>query len=136
MDPADTMDASSPTSPAWVTLAHYTPLRYDKMFKKKPTIKPLAPLRSSDRRKLADLIIKEYNLESSTNGESSAQQTPEEKTEAVNARTSLRSSLLPDNIQTARFTTTHGPDLKQTSGWVWDRCGCRMLCDDMLGSAQ
>ncbi|KAK5172662.1 uncharacterized protein LTR77_002782 [Saxophila tyrrhenica] len=87
------------------------------MFKKKPTIKPLAPLRSSDRRKLADQIIKDYNLEDTNSPE--AEQTPEQKTEAVNAHTSLRNSLLPDNTQSARFTTTQGPDLKQASGTVY-----------------
>ncbi|GAB7365428.1 hypothetical protein MBLNU230_g6505t1 [Neophaeotheca triangularis] len=85
------------------------------MFKKKPTIKPAAPLRSSDRRKLADRIIQEYQLkDSAPDG-----QTPEEKAESTNAHTQLRNSLLPDNIQSARFTTTHGPELKQVSGTVY-----------------
>lgn len=85
------------------------------MFKKKPTIKPAAPLRSSDRRKLADQIIQDYQLK----GPLPECQTPEEKAEATNAHTQLRNSLLPDNIQSARFTTTHGPDLKQVSGTVY-----------------
>jgi translation initiation factor 2D len=89
------------------------------MFKKKPTIKPLAPLRSSDRRKLADQIIKDYKLESSANSGESTEQTLEQKAEATNAHTTLRNSLLPDNTQSARFTTTQGPDLKQTSGTVY-----------------
>ena len=85
------------------------------MFKKKPSIKPLAPLRSSDRRKLADQIIKEYGLGTDTTDS----QTPEQKAEATAAHTNLRNSLLPDNAQSARFTTTQGPDLEQASGTVY-----------------
>jgi translation initiation factor 2D len=85
------------------------------MFKKKPQIKPAAPLRSSDRRKLADQIIQEYQLELPQADNESAEQ----KAEATAARSSLRNSLLPDNVQSARFTTTHGPDLKHASGSVY-----------------
>jgi translation initiation factor 2D len=85
------------------------------MFKKKPQIKPAAPLRSSDRRKLADQIIQEYNLDLPQADDESAEQ----KAEATAARSSLRNSLLPDNVQSARFTTTHGPDLKHASGSVY-----------------
>lgn len=85
------------------------------MFKKKPQIKPAAPLRSSDRRKLADQIIDDYKLEQPEPKES----TPEQKADATTARTTLRNSLLPDNLQSARFTTTHGPELKQASGAVY-----------------
>ena len=88
------------------------------MFKKAPTIKTLSPLRSSDRRRLADQIIKEY-LQQPTPSEAGSTQTPEERAEAQKAHTALRSSLLPDNTQAARFTTTHGPDLKQVSGTVY-----------------
>ncbi len=86
------------------------------MFKKKPTIKPLAPLRSSDRRKLADQIITTYELEPPTNAQD---QTPEQKAEVTNAHTALRNSLLPDSTQSARFTTTLGPDLALASGTVY-----------------
>jgi translation initiation factor 2D len=85
------------------------------MFKKKPQIKPAAPLRSSDRRKLADQIIVDYHL----NAPQPAEPAPEQKTEAATAHTALRNSLLPDNVQAARFTTTHGPDLKKVSGTVY-----------------
>lgn len=88
------------------------------MFKKKPTIKPLAPLRSSDRRKLADQIINDFGLESQDEV-GRDEQTPEQKAEATAARTSLRNSLLPDNSQSARFSTTHGPELKQLNGTVY-----------------
>lgn len=87
------------------------------MFKKKPTIKPLSPLRSSDRRKTADQIIQEFGLDSSISP--ADDQTPEQKAEATAARTTLRNSLLPDNTQSARFTTTHGPELKPASGTVY-----------------
>ena len=42
--------------------------------------------------------------------------TTEEKAAATTELSSLRNALLPDNVQSARFTTTHGPDLKQISG--------------------
>nr|OQO31527.1 hypothetical protein B0A51_01294 [Rachicladosporium sp. CCFEE 5018] len=86
------------------------------MFKKKPTIKPLSPLRSSDRRKLADQIIADFDLAPPSADDSDS---AEKKAEATAARTSLRSSLLPDNVQSARFTTTHGPELKQISGTIY-----------------
>ncbi|KAK4542703.1 hypothetical protein LTR36_006275 [Oleoguttula mirabilis] len=85
------------------------------MFRKKPQIKPAAPLRSSDRRKLADQIIDDYQLETATPNDA----TPEQKAGVTTAHTSLRSSLLPDNLQSARFTTTHGPELKKASGTVY-----------------
>ena len=86
------------------------------MFKKKPQIKPSAPLRSSDRRKLADQIIADYQLDPiALTDDNDAEQ----KAEATAARTALRSALLPDNVQTAKFTTTHGPDLKKASGNVY-----------------
>ena len=31
----------------------------------------------------------------------------------------LRNSLLPEGCQTAKFTTTHGPNLKEVSGTVY-----------------
>ncbi|TDZ28914.1 Translation machinery-associated protein 64 [Colletotrichum spinosum] len=85
------------------------------MFKKKPTVKSLSPLRSSDRRKLADQVIRDYGLDSKL-APTTDDQTPEQKAEALAAQTTLRKSLFPDNLQSARFTTTHGPDLKPTSG--------------------
>ena len=85
------------------------------MFKKKPQIKPLAPIRSSDRRKTADSIIATYGLKVPLAEDASA----EDKATATSEQTSLRNSLLPDNIQSARFTTTHGPDLKKVSGTVY-----------------
>ncbi|KIV98735.1 uncharacterized protein PV09_09518 [Verruconis gallopava] len=86
------------------------------MFKKKPNIKPLAPLRSSDRRRTADQIIKDLALPLPSED---AAASPEDKAAAAQARIDLRNALLPDNALSARFTTTHGPDLKQVSGTVY-----------------
>lgn len=103
------------------------------MFKKKPTIKPLAPLRSSDRRKTADAIIADYALELPQTQDAST----EEKAAATASHTSLRNGLLPDNIQTARFITTHGPELKQASGTLYvgslDGEGARVLWFEIEG---
>lgn len=85
------------------------------MFKKKPTVKPLAPLRSSDRRKTADSIIAEYGLQPKAQDDTNL----DDKAAATAETTALRNALLPDGVQTARFTTTHGPDLKQVSGTVY-----------------
>ncbi|KAI4167703.1 MAG: hypothetical protein LQ343_006983, partial [Gyalolechia ehrenbergii] len=80
-------------------------------------IKALAPLRSSDRRKIADQIIAEYGIEVPTQG-------PGEGPENGNGTSSIgvgaiRNSLLPENSLSARFTTTAGKDLKQVSGTVY-----------------
>ncbi|KAJ5180681.1 hypothetical protein N7492_003891 [Penicillium capsulatum] len=84
------------------------------MFKKKPTIKNLAPLRSSDRRKLADQIIRDYQI-----SVPSAEPNPEAAGPAASSLTSIRNSLLPENALTARFTTTAGPDLREVQGIVY-----------------
>ncbi|KAL9081408.1 MAG: hypothetical protein Q9157_000127 [Trypethelium eluteriae] len=78
-------------------------------------VKPLAPLRSSDRRHIADQIIKDLSLESSAVQDASV----EDKATAVAEHSSLRNSLLPENAQSARFSTTHGPDLKKISGTIY-----------------
>ncbi|XP_014561979.1 hypothetical protein COCVIDRAFT_33231 [Bipolaris victoriae FI3] len=75
------------------------------MFKKKPNIKPLAPLKSSDRRRTADQIIADFAID-----------TP---TDDAAALTALRRSILPDNAQSARFTTTAGPDLSTVTGTLY-----------------
>ncbi|KAF2128958.1 RNA binding protein-like protein Ligatin/Tma64 [Dothidotthia symphoricarpi CBS 119687] len=85
------------------------------MFKKKPTIKPLSPLKSSDRRRTADQIISDFAIEVPVD----ASADPEDKTAAAAGLTALRKSLLPENAQSARFTTTAGPDLKQVSGTIY-----------------
>jgi translation initiation factor 2D len=85
------------------------------MFKKKPQIKNLSPLRSSDRRKLADQIIADYQLPipSSQEHESASDASP------APTLSSVRSSLLPDNLQTARFTTLAGATATLVSGTVY-----------------
>jgi translation initiation factor 2D len=80
-------------------------------------IKPLAPLRSSDRRKTADQIIKDLDL--TVKALVADTESAEEKAAATAELTALRNSLLPDNSLSARFTTTHGPDLKLVSGTVY-----------------
>ncbi|KAL8931690.1 MAG: hypothetical protein Q9211_006791 [Gyalolechia sp. 1 TL-2023] len=80
-------------------------------------IKALAPLRSSDRRRIADQIIAEHGIEIPTQG-------PEEGPESGNGTSTtgvgaIRNSLLPENSLSARFTTTAGKDLKQVSGTVY-----------------
>ncbi|KAJ5135651.1 Translation initiation factor SUI1 [Penicillium bovifimosum] len=82
------------------------------MFKKKPTIKNLSPLRSSDRRKIADQIIKDYQISVPLNSS-------EDTSAPASSLTSIRNSLLPENTQTARFTTTAGPDLRELQGIVY-----------------
>lgn len=72
-------------------------------------------MRSSDRRKTADQIIADLGLELPDENVENV----EERTTAVAEKTALRNSILPDNALSARFTTTHGPDLKQVSGAVY-----------------
>ncbi|KAL5361793.1 hypothetical protein BJX96DRAFT_89466 [Aspergillus floccosus] len=85
------------------------------MFKKKPTIKNLSPLRSSDRRKIADQIISDYKIEVP------AQQQPgsDDPNSSGSNLTSIRNSLLPENSLSARFTTTAGPQLREVQGTVY-----------------
>lgn len=80
-------------------------------------IKPLAPLRSSDRRKIADQIIAAFHVPTPS-------EETEEKPENGDAATTIgvgaiRNALLPENSLSARFTTTAGKDLKQVSGTVY-----------------
>ncbi|KZM24624.1 uncharacterized protein EKO05_0008680 [Ascochyta rabiei] len=85
------------------------------MFKKKPNIKPLSPLKSSDRRRTADQIIADFGIE--IPGDPSAD--PEDKAASTAGLTAARKSILPENALSARFTTTAGPDLKQVSGTIY-----------------
>ncbi|PYH98523.1 RNA binding protein Ligatin/Tma64 [Aspergillus ellipticus CBS 707.79] len=93
------------------------------MFKKKPTIKNLAPLRSSDRRKIADQIISDYKIEvpSSAPVEPSGDDStnPGTSNPAAPSLTSIRNALLPENCLSARFTTTAGPNLREVQGTVY-----------------
>jgi hypothetical protein len=101
------------------------------MFKKKPNvcaraqhiplntnnaqIKPLSPLKSSDRRRTADQIIADFGIHVPTDPAAD----PEDKAAATAGLTAVRKSLLPENALSARFTTTAGPDLRQVSGTIY-----------------
>ncbi|KAF3034802.1 hypothetical protein E8E12_004719 [Didymella heteroderae] len=85
------------------------------MFKKKPNIKSLSPLKSSDRRRTADQIIADFGIEVPVDPSAD----PEDKAASTAGLTAVRRSLLPENALSARFTTTAGPDLKQVSGTVY-----------------
>ncbi|PYI08703.1 RNA binding protein Ligatin/Tma64 [Aspergillus sclerotiicarbonarius CBS 121057] len=92
------------------------------MFKKKPTIKNLSPLRSSDRRKIADQIISDYKIEipSSAPVETSDDSTaPGASNPTAPTLTSIRNALLPENCLSARFITTAGPQLREVQGTVY-----------------
>ncbi|OJJ49870.1 hypothetical protein ASPZODRAFT_128424 [Penicilliopsis zonata CBS 506.65] len=94
------------------------------MFKKKPTIKNLSPLRSSDRRKIADQIISDYNIKipaaapAEPSSEDPATPNPTPATTSPNL-TSIRNALLPENSLSARFATTVGPQLREVQGTVY-----------------
>ncbi|KAF2471460.1 eukaryotic translation initiation factor SUI1 family protein [Lindgomyces ingoldianus] len=85
------------------------------MFKKKPNIKPLSPLKSSDRRRTSDSIIADFGIEVPVDTNTGQ----EDKAASTAGLTALRKSLLPENALSARFTTTAGPNLKQVSGTVY-----------------
>ncbi|KAL8898312.1 MAG: hypothetical protein Q9207_006771 [Kuettlingeria erythrocarpa] len=87
------------------------------MFKKKPNVKPLAPLRSSDRRKIADQIIANFSIATPSEEDGDKQENGHDTTTIGTG--AIRNSLLPENSQSARFTTTAGKDLKQVSGTVY-----------------
>lgn len=77
----------------------------------------MAPLRSSDRRKLADQIIRDYQISVPSDP---AEPKPETTGPATTSSlTTIRNALLPDNALTARFTTTAGPDLREVQGIVY-----------------
>lgn len=90
------------------------------MFKKKPQIKNLSPLKSSERRKLADQIRRDYGISDPTPGLDSASEGPEAPPgPTTQTLTSLRNSLLPDPTSSAKFSTTHGPQSRLISGTVY-----------------
>jgi len=91
------------------------------MFKKKPRIKNLSQLRSSDRRKLADQIIADYRvhvpllqeIDPTANLEAASASAPSP------ALTSTRACLLPETCHSARFTTVAGANATPVSGTVY-----------------
>ncbi|KAK6360820.1 hypothetical protein TWF730_006942 [Orbilia blumenaviensis] len=106
------------------------------MFKKKPTVKPAAPIRSSDRRKLVTGIITDFNIPLPTSppppppatttadqSEPTTSTTEEPSTSTTNtidpAVTALRNALLPESTVAAKFTTTLGPQLSPVNGIIY-----------------
>ncbi|MCJ1479689.1 hypothetical protein MMC13_008375 [Lambiella insularis] len=87
------------------------------MFKKKPNIKSLAPLRSSDRRRVTDQIISDYQLE--VPQIEACKDSLEEQANISSATGRLRNALLPDGSLSAKFSTKVGPDLKVVSGTIY-----------------
>lgn len=84
----------------------------------------MSPIRSSDRRKIADRIIEDFQVQSQSHqqGEANgaiAEDDVESKAAKTAAHTALRNSILPDNSLSARFSTTTGPDLKEVFGTVY-----------------
>lgn len=90
------------------------------MFKKKPQIKNLSPLRSSDRRRLADQIISDYSINIPT-PQTQPADTPSAEGESQPQVTlsSIRTALLPESTSSARFTTTAGVNATLVSGTVY-----------------
>jgi translation initiation factor 2D len=80
-----------------------------------PQVKPLSPLKSSDRRRTADKIIADFGIHVPTDPSAD----PEDKAASTAGLTALRKSLLPESALSARFTTTAGPDLRQVSGTIY-----------------
>ncbi|KAJ5975904.1 RNA binding protein Ligatin/Tma64 [Penicillium waksmanii] len=89
------------------------------MFKKKPTIKNLSPLRSSDRRKIADQIISDYKISIPSSPTETSSDSADKAATPTPTLSSIRNALLPENSLTARFTTTAGPDLREVQGIVY-----------------
>ena len=80
-------------------------------------IKPLSPLRSSDRRKIADQIVANFNVEVPSEGDDGKNE--DEQASAALGLGAVRNSLLPESSLSARFTTTAGPNLSPVSGTVY-----------------
>lgn len=90
------------------------------MFKKRPEIKNLAPLRSSDRRKLADQVIQDYRIQVPSQEQPAAAAAGDDAaTPPAATLASLRNSLLPESTSSARFTTTSGPNHSLVSGTLY-----------------
>lgn len=79
----------------------------------------MAPIRSSDRRKIADSIISEYQIEVPHIEAVEEDGADKEQSSAVSGLGALRSALLPEGSMSARVTTTHGPDQTPVSGTIY-----------------
>lgn len=80
-------------------------------------IKPLSPIRSSDRRKIADQIIESFEIEKPFAEPAGADEQDAASTKPTLG--DLRNSLLPEGSLSARFTTTAGPNLSPVSGTIY-----------------
>jgi translation initiation factor 2D len=89
------------------------------MFKKKPQVKNLSPLRSSDRRKLADQIISEFAVRVDELVDVQEEVRQDALPSGTKPLSSVRNALVPDNCSSARFTTHAGSDNKLVSGTVY-----------------
>ena len=92
------------------------------MFKKKPQIKNLSPLRSSDRRKLADQIIADYKVPSPIHLRPKPRSPQHQQLRIQTSPptlTSLRASLVPESTLSARFTTHSGANATLVSGTIY-----------------
>lgn len=76
-------------------------------------------MRSSDRRKLADQIISEFQIHVPPSQEIPTDNRPSGQESNSVTLSSIRSSLLPENCLSARFTTHAGPDAKLVSGTIY-----------------
>lgn len=127
---------STQSAKRWSLSKHSVPS--SAMFKKKPLVKNLSPLRSSDRRRLADQIISDYRVLIPTDspssppedeqshdvahpeaGDASKLEPGASSSNVVPSLAGIRNQLLPDSTSSARFTTTTGPDSTPVSGTVY-----------------
>ena len=82
-------------------------------------IKALAPLRSSDRRRIADQIITDFNVNVPQTATDNDRPSPDGDQNQPTGLSSARNSLLPENVLHGKFTTTAGPNLKPVTGAVY-----------------
>ena len=82
-------------------------------------VKNLAPLRSSDRRKITDQIIQDYEIEIPKTEPAEPQAVQTEEHASNSGIGSIRNSLLPEGALWAKFTTTTGKDLKTVTGSIY-----------------
>ena len=82
-------------------------------------IKALAPLRSSDRRRIADQIITDFNVKVPLTTTDNDKPPLDGDQNQPNGLSSTRNSLLPENILHGKFITTAGPNLKSVTGSVY-----------------
>ena len=107
---------SLPSGPSEVLIASSSLFT---MFKKKPQIKNLSPLKSSERRKLADQIRRDYGLQEPPIDDAPSSENGAANNQPTQTLTSLRNALLPEGTSSAKFSTTHGPNGSLVSGTVY-----------------